>query len=242
MLITHQLNVRYPGQTDYALKDINLTLKKPTITGIIGPNGAGKSTLMKAILQLISYEGTIQVDGKHPKHQLAKFAYVEQKNQFDLTFPITVKECVSLGLYPNINLLRLLSRDDWEHVKSSLIALNIHDLENQSLGSLSGGQLQRVLIARCLVQDAPYIFLDEPFVGIDNVSEAVIIQVLHQLKNQGKHIFIIHHDLKTVEKYFDHVILINRTLIAEGKTQDVFTPKNLQATFQTDDVKSEVVI
>ena len=198
---------------------------------MIGPNGAGKSTLLKAMLGIIPHQGTILLDGKPIKEQLANIAYVEQKANIDFQFPITVKECVSLGLYPHMKLFQRLKKEDWDKVKKSLVTVGLEDYADRQISQLSGGQFQRVLIARCLVQDADYIFLDEPFVGIDSVSEEIIMDTLRQLKKDGKTILIVHHDLNKVQHYFDQVILLNRKLIAFGPTEDSFTQAHLQAAY-----------
>lgn len=242
MIDIHQLTVKYSQQSEAALQNVTFSAKDQTITGIIGPNGAGKSTLFKSILQLINYQGKIEVDGKHPLQQLSDFAYVEQKSKLDLNFPITVKECVSLGAYPNLNLLKPIPKPIWKRVHNALSEVGLIDLQHQQIGQLSGGQLQRVLIARCLVQNAPYLFLDEPFVGIDAVSEEVIMKTLTQLKSSGHHIFIIHHDMNTVEKYFDNLIILNKQLIAYGPTSEVFTKENLFKAFNPNLNNKEVII
>lgn len=206
-----------------ALENISFILEGPTLTGIIGPNGGGKSTLLKVILKLIPYSGEVIITNNN----LSKIAYVEQKSNIDFTFPITVKECVSLGTYPNLGLFKKLSQYDKENVDETLKKLRIDEYANRQISELSGGQFQRVLLARCLVQNANYILLDEPFTGIDSVSEQIIMNNLQDLKSNGKVIIIVHHDLSKVTKYFDQLIILNKKLISSGKTKDVFLKKNL---------------
>ena len=211
----------------HVLKDCNATIEGPTITGIIGPNGAGKSTLLKAILGLIQSSGEILIDGKPAKKVLQKIAYVEQKSQIDFTFPITIRECVALGRTVKKKPLQRLTKEDWEKVDTAIEEVGLTDLASRQIGALSGGQFQRVLLARCMVQEAQYIFLDEPFVGIDMLSEKVIMTILRKWKEEGKTILMVNHDLSKVKEYFDQVILVKHAIVASGKTEDVFIKKYL---------------
>ena len=229
MIEMKNLSVSYQGQL--ALEPTSLTIKGPTITGIIGPNGAGKSTLIKGMLGIVESEGQTFLDRKPMKQELSKIAYVEQKIHIDYNFPIKVKECVSLGLYPKIKLFQRLKASDWEKVAQALKIVGLEDFAERQISQLSGGQFQRVLIARCLVQEAEYIFLDEPFVGIDSVSEEIIMATLRQLRKAGKTILIVHHDLSKVVAYFDQVLLLNKEVIAFGSTESTFIKENMQKTY-----------
>lgn len=229
MIEMKNLSVSYQGQL--ALEATSLTIKGPTITGIIGPNGAGKSTLIKGMLGIVESEGQTFLDRKPMKQELSKIAYVEQKIHIDYNFPIKVKECVSLGLYPKIKLFQRLKASDWEKVARALKIVGLEDFAERQISQLSGGQFQRVLIARCLVQEADYIFLDEPFVGIDSVSEEIIMATLRQLRKAGKTILIVHHDLSKVVAYFDQVLLLNKKVVAFGSTESTFTKENMQKTY-----------
>jgi iron/zinc/copper transport system ATP-binding protein len=230
MLKFQQISASYDG-IHQAVDKISFTVEKPAIVGIIGPNGAGKSTFIKAALHLISNTGETTIDGQPLKTVQKKIAYVEQKTAIDYTFPITVRECVSLGLYPQKTIFQLFTKNDWQKVDAALDLVKMSEFKERQIGELSGGQFQRVLIARTLVQDASYIFLDEPFVGIDATSEGIIMDLLQNFKAQGKIIFIVHHDLSKVEEYFDELVILNKELIAYGPTQEVFTEKNLVAAF-----------
>ena len=229
MIRIENLSVSYKETS--ALKDISLVLQGPTITGIIGPNGAGKSTLLKSMLGIIPHEGHAFIDDKEMKKSLKKVAYVEQKIHIDYNFPIKVKECVSLGLYPSIPLFHTLKASHWKKVAEALEIVGLSDYADRQISQLSGGQFQRVLIARCLVQDADYILLDEPFVGIDSVSEEIIMNTLRDLKKSGKTVLIVHHDLGKVAHYFDQVLLLNKELIAFGPTKEAFTQANLKQAY-----------
>ena len=229
MIEMKNLSVSYQGQL--VLEPTSLTIKGPTITGIIGPNGAGKSTLIKGMLGIVESEGQTFLDRKPMKQELNKIAYVEQKIHIDYHFPIKVKECVSLGLYPKIKLFQRLKASDWEKVARALKIVGLEEFAERQISQLSGGQFQRVLIARCLVQEADYIFLDEPFVGIDSVSEEIIMKTLRQLRKAGKTILIVHHDLSKVVAYFDQVLLLNKEVIAFGSTESTFIKENMQKTY-----------
>lgn len=226
MITIKNVGVSYAMQP-HVLKDCNATIEGPTITGIIGPNGAGKSTLLKAILGLIQSSGEILIDGEPTKKVLKKIAYVEQKSHIDFTFPITIRECVALGRTVKKKPLQRLTKEDWEKVDAAIEEVGLTDLASRQIGALSGGQFQRVLLARCMVQEAEYIFLDEPFVGIDMLSEKVIMTIIRKWKEEGKTILMVNHDLSKVKEYFDQVILVKHAIVASGKTEDVFVTKYL---------------
>ena len=226
MITIKNVRVSYAMQP-HVLKNCNATIEGPTITGIIGPNGAGKSTLLKAILGLIQSSGEILIDGEPTKKVLQKIAYVEQKSHIDFTFPITIRECVALGRTVKKKPLQRLTKEDWEKVDAAIEEVGLTDLASRQIGALSGGQFQRVLLARCMVQEAQYIFLDEPFVGIDMLSEKVIMTIIRKWKEEGKTILMVNHDLSKVKEYFDQVILVKHAIVASGKTEDVFIKKYL---------------
>ena len=226
LITIKNVGVSYAMQP-HVLKDCNATIEGPTITGIIGPNGAGKSTLLKAILGLIQSSGEILIDGEPAKKVLQKIAYVEQKSHIDFTFPITIRECVALGRTVKKKPLQRLTKEDWEKVDAAIEEVGLTDLATRQIGALSGGQFQRVLLARCMVQEAQYIFLDEPFVGIDMLSEKVIMTIIRKWKEEGKTILMVNHDLSKVKEYFDQVILVKHAIVASGKTEDVFIKKYL---------------
>lgn len=226
LITIKNVGVSYAMQP-YVLKDCNATIEGPTVTGIIGPNGAGKSTLLKAILGLIQSSGEILIDGEPTKKVLNKIAYVEQKSQIDFTFPITIRECVALGRVVKKKPLQRLTKEDWGKVDAAIEEVGLTDLATRQIGALSGGQFQRVLLARCMVQGAQYIFLDEPFVGIDMLSEKVIMTIIRKWKEEGKTILMVNHDLSKVKEYFDQVILVKHAIVASGKTEDVFVKKYL---------------
>ncbi|MEJ4274162.1 metal ABC transporter ATP-binding protein [Enterococcus faecium] len=227
-IVIQDLSAAYQGKT--VLKTINLTINPQKITGIIGPNGAGKSTFMKSLLELIpATTGKVTFSGQPVNSVRKKIAYVEQRSELDLSFPIDVLGVVLLGTYPSLRIGQRPGKK--ERARQALKKVGMEEYAKRQISELSGGQLQRVFIARALAQGAEWIFLDEPFVGIDALSERKIFDILQELKNSGKTILIVHHDLHKVEEYFDEVILLNKQLIASGPVQEVFTSKNLQLAY-----------
>lgn len=214
------------------LSNIHLNIESGNIYGVVGPNGAGKSTLFKSILALIEPNaGEIKVLGGDIKKVRRKVAYVPQKDEVDWTFPATVMDVVLQGRYPHKRILQSLNNDDRRIAKEALKDLEIEELENRQIGQLSGGQQQRVFIARALAQEAEVFFLDEPFVGVDMLTEERIITILKRLASEGKTLLVVHHDLATVDEYFNKVILLNQRLIAYGDTETTFTKSNVAACY-----------
>lgn len=226
----NNLTVAY--QHKKAIENVSVSIQPGKITGIIGPNGAGKSTFLKAVIGLIKSEtGQVGVGGQSLDTIRKRIAYVEQRSAIDLTFPIKVDETVLLGTFPNLGLFRRPKKAQKEKVLESLKQVKMEDFAKRQIGNLSGGQLQRVFIARALAQEADIIFLDEPFVGIDMVSEKLIVDLLKELRDQGKTIVIVHHDLHKTREYFDNLIILNKTLVAEGSVNQTFTTENIQAAY-----------
>lgn len=214
------------------LWDVHLEVPSGHLVGIMGPNGAGKTTFIKAILGLI--DGTTGVV-RMMNHKLSavrrKIAYVPQRELVDWDFPMTVRELVEMGCYPKRGLFRSLTKEDSLNVEKSLELLGLTSMARAQIGQLSGGQQQRAFLARAIVQDAEVYFLDEPFEGIDQVSEQILMDVLRSMRREGKTIFVVHHDLVTAGKYFDWAILLNTRLVADGPMRRVFTAENLRLTY-----------
>ena len=230
-LDVQNLHVSYSG--NQVLKDINLSIDTGKLIGIIGPNGAGKSTLIKAILGLIPIDkGEIQIDGEALNKVRKKIAYIPQRSDIDWDFPILVKDTVLLGTYPRLGLFNRPTKKDKDLAMECLVKVGMEDYANSQIGQLSGGQQQRVFVARALAQNAETFFLDEPFVGIDVSSEEIIINILRELRDEGKTVFVIHHDLTKVKDYFDDLILINKELIGSGSVDLIFKPKLMEAAYQ----------
>ncbi len=230
VLEVKDLNVSYGNYQ--ALTNINLSIDSEKLIGVIGPSGSGKSTLFKAILGLIPIDsGTIKIAGKKLDDVRTEIAYIPQRIAIDWDFPILVKETVLLGCYPNLGLFERPCIIDQQRAMQSLERVGMRCYADSHIGELSGGQQQRVFIARLLAQDAQYLFLDEPFVGVDILSEEIIINLLKKLRDERKTVFIIHHDLTKVEEYFDELIILNQKLVAAGPVETVFKPDILEKAY-----------
>jgi manganese/zinc/iron transport system ATP- binding protein len=215
-----------------AVFSVDMTVPAGAMTAIIGPNGAGKSTLLKAALGVVKpLAGQATVFGKPVKSERAKIAYVPQRASVDWDFPTRVLDVVLMGLYRELGLLRRVRQIHIDKAMACLDRVGMTDFADRQIGQLSGGQQQRVFLARALAQDAELYLLDEPFAGVDAATEKAIISVLKSLKNDGKTVVAVHHDLATVTEYFDHVFMINTNKVAEGPVVTTFTPENLNKTY-----------
>jgi len=225
-----QLNVNY-GRTP-VLWDISLAVPRGKLVGILGPNGAGKSTLIKAALGLVKpLSGSVAFFGKPLKACSGCVAYVPQRETVDWDFPITVRELVLMGRYGKLGLFHRPRAADRAAADHYLDKVKMLAFADRQISQLSGGQQQRVFIARALMQEADIYFMDEPFTGVDLATERVIMDLLRQLNAEGKTVFVVHHDLNTVESYFNWVILLNMRLVAAGEKDLHYTGEALQATF-----------
>lgn len=230
MLEIKNLNVTY-DQSTVALEDVSMSLPLNRIYGIIGPNGAGKSTFIKAMLNLIPHRGEVLFNGQALKHHAKRISYVEQRSSIDMDFPMSVFKCVLTGTYPGLGLFKRAGQKEKERAERALKEVNMWDFRDRQIAQLSGGQFQRILIARAIAQEADLIFLDEPFVGVDVTSESIIVGILHELADNGVTIFIVHHDMSKVKKYFNGLILLKKKLIASGTVEEVFTKENLSEAY-----------
>ncbi|HRG32054.1 MAG: metal ABC transporter ATP-binding protein [Saprospiraceae bacterium] len=216
------------------LSNIYLYVEAQHIYGLIGPNGAGKSTLFKCILnQIRTNAGEIKLFGKPVGENITRIAYVPQKDEVDWQFPATVMDIVLMGRYPHKKWYQWINKEDKEKARAALEQLNMTHYGDRQIGELSGGQQQRVFLARALCQEADIFLMDEPFVGVDVRTEQRMIKILKQLASEGKTILVVHHDLDSVQTYFDKVIMINQKLIAFGDTSEVFTKENISATYSS---------
>jgi len=225
-----QLNVNYDKTP--VLWDIQCEIPEGRLVGIIGPNGAGKSTLLKALLGLITpLSGRIEFFGQPYKKVRRRIAYVPQRSSVDWDFPITAFELVLMGRYGKLGLLKWPSRADKEAAIHALDLVGMLPFKDKQIGELSGGQQQRLFIARALLQDADLYLMDEPFAGVDMATEKAIIALMDKLKVQGKTLLVVHHDLATVDNYFDWIIMLNTCLIVSGPVSEVFIPDNVVRTY-----------
>ncbi|MGL4290100.1 MAG: metal ABC transporter ATP-binding protein [Phreatobacter sp.] len=217
-----------------ALSDISLDLTRPTICGLIGMNGAGKSTLFKAIMGFVApTRGSVAVCGR-PVGWAQKqnvIAYVPQTEEVDWTFPVSVHDVVMMGRQGRMGFLRIPSAADRSIVADSLARVGMDGFAGRQIGELSGGQRKRVFLARALAQQGRIVLLDEPFTGVDIKTEHAIIDVLKALKQAGQIILVSTHNLSTIPAFCDQVMMINKTLIAFGTVDAVYTTENLARTF-----------
>ncbi|WEY87648.1 manganese ABC transporter ATP-binding protein MntB [Bacillus subtilis] len=214
------------------LQDISLQMPEGKLIGIIGPNGAGKSTLIKTILGLVPRaSGDISIYGKDYKDQRTRIGYVPQRGSVDWDFPTSALDVVLMGRYGRIGLLKRPKKADVEMAKAALAKVGMLDYAKRQISQLSGGQQQRVFLARALCQNADIYFMDEPFAGVDAATERAIMILLAELKEKGKTVLVVHHDLQTAEDYFDWILLLHLRKIAFGPAENVFTIENLQKTY-----------
>lgn len=233
MLEICDLTVAYTEQPVF--KDVSLTFSRGKITGIIGPNGAGKSTLIKGALGLIKRQsGKVLLKNQPLDKMRQSIAYVEQRAALDLTFPISVFDLVLTGTYGSLGILKRPKSKERAAALAALKQVNLLEFKDRQIGMLSGGQLQRVFVARALVQNADVIILDEPFVGIDMKSETDIMTILKQWREDGKTIIVVHHDLNKVHHYFDDLVILNRGIVANGTVAEAYTYDNIQRAFSAD--------
>ena len=215
-----------------AIFNIDASVPAGAMLAIVGPNGAGKSTLLKAALGIVpKLSGSVSVFGKPIEEARQRVAYVPQRASVDWDFPTRVIDVVLMGLYRELGLLRWTGKRHREKALSCLERVGMAEFAHRQIGQLSGGQQQRVFLARALAQDADLYLLDEPFAGVDAATEKAIIDVLKSLRAEGRTVVCVHHDLATVSAYFDHVLLINVRVVAQGPVDEAFTAQNLQATY-----------
>lgn len=230
ILDVHDVTVAYHQRP--VLWDIDLTIDAPQLIGIIGPNGAGKSTLVKAILGLVPLAGgQIKMFGSSPQSQRRRIGYVPQRESVDWDFPVSVLDVVLMGTYGKLGWFRRPKAADVGWARQCLAEVGLADFADRQIGQLSGGQQQRTFLARALAQKADVYFMDEPMAGVDAATERVVFSLLHRLREQGKAVFVVHHDLRTVPEYFEYVVMLNMRLTAAGPVATTFTPENLNKTY-----------
>lgn len=229
-LAIHDLTVAYHRQP--VVWDVDYQAPAGQLIAIVGPNGAGKSTLLAACLDLIPrIAGRVLVFGEPYGRQRERVGYVPQRESVDWDFPVSALDVVAMGLYHKIGWCWPVTRKYRELARQALDRVGMLDLANRQIRQLSGGQQQRVFLARALAQDADLYLMDEPFAGVDAATERAIVAVLRGLRAAAKTVLVVHHDLQTLEEYFDHVVLLNQRLIAAGPVGQVFTPDNLRKTY-----------
>lgn len=224
------LTVAYQDQP--VLWDIDLEVPPGVLLAIVGPNGAGKTTLIKAILGLVRpAAGNVLIYDKPYQTQRRIVSYVPQRGTVDWDFPTNVLDVVMMGRYSALGWIRRPGKQERDLALSALEKVGMEAYTDRQISQLSGGQQQRVFLARALVQDATIYLMDEPFQGVDATTERAIVTLLQELRETGKTVVVVHHDLQTVADYFDWVLLLNIKRIASGPVAETFTPENLRATY-----------
>jgi len=226
-----EVTVRYGARV--ALDCASLTCQKGEIVGLLGPNGAGKSTLLKAVLGLAPKEsGSITLDGAPvDRRSRARIAYAPQSTEVDWTFPITVEEVVVLGRQARHGLFGGPNRADWRIAREALDRLGLAAMQRRQIGELSGGERQRAFLARAIAQEGDLLLLDEPLTGVDAQTQAVVLDVIDELRRQGRTILVTTHDLVRAAELCDCVCLLNTRVVASGAPGEVLTPRMLLETY-----------
>ncbi|MDR4889896.1 metal ABC transporter ATP-binding protein [Fredinandcohnia sp. QZ13] len=230
VLQVDQLSAAYRKNT--VLNNVSFTINKGSLTSIVGPNGAGKSTLIKVLLELHPrLSGTTSFFETSLKKAKTRVGYVPQRGSVDWDFPTDALDVVMMGMYGQIGWVKWPNKRHREKALEALDKVGMADYANRQISELSGGQQQRVFLARALIQDADLYFMDEPLAGVDAATERAIMTILKELKNEGRTVLVVHHDLQTVEDYFDQVLFLNRTVIAHGDVSTTFTANNIEKTY-----------
>ena len=232
MNVLHVENLSPAYRKNTVLNDVSFSIEHGSLTSIVGPNGAGKSTLIKTVLGLHPrLAGSISFFGSSLNQVKARVGYVPQRGSVDWDFPTNALDAVMMGMYGQIGWLRWPNKSHRQKALEALEQVGMAAYAKRQISELSGGQQQRVFLARALIQEADLYFMDEPLAGVDASTERAIMEILRQLKINGKTVLVVHHDLQTVKDYFDHVLFLNRTVVAHGKTDSIFTGRNIEKTY-----------
>ncbi len=212
----NHVNMKYNEQ--YVLQDINFSIEEKDFMAIIGPNGGGKSTILKIILGLLKPDnGEVKVFERDPKHARDLMGYLPQNLSFDPQFPISVYETVLTGRYPG--LFKGYKQNDKEAVMQALNDVEMQDFKDRQIGKLSGGQIQRVFIARAIVRNPKLLLMDEPMASIDPDMQSSFYKLMSQLKNEMA-IVLVSHDVGAVSTHVDKIACLNRELFYHGPVED----------------------
>lgn len=214
------------------LWDVDVEVPVGVLMAVVGPNGAGKTTLLKAILGLVRpAAGSVRIFGQPIKAVRHLVGYVPQHREVDWDFPTNVLDVVMMGRYGHLGWFRRPGPQERAMALAALEQVGMRELADRQISQLSGGQQQRVFLARALVQDAQIYLMDEPFAGVDALTERAILNIMRSLRARGKTVVVVHHDLQTVREYFDWVLLLNVRRVACGPVAEVFTEENLRQTY-----------
>jgi len=232
-ILVSNISVTYKNGVK-AITDASFELGAASICALVGVNGSGKSTLFKTLMGFLSpTSGFVTIAGMPVAKALKSgiVAYVPQSEEVDWTFPVLVDDVVMMGRYGHMGILRIPSKSDRTAVDQALARVNMTDFRRRQIGELSGGQRKRVFLARALAQGASVVLLDEPFTGVDVKTESAIIDLLREMRAQGRLMFVSTHNLGSVPEYCDQVVLFNKTVLAYGPTEKIFTEANLARAF-----------
>jgi zinc/manganese transport system ATP-binding protein len=221
MLTIEDLTLAYDRTP--AVRNLSAMIEEQSLTAIVGPNGAGKSTLLKGVMGLLRPQNG-RIDRGPTADQIA---YLPQQSDVDRRFPIGVFDLVAMGLWSEIGAFGGLTTRQRTHVHDAIAAVGLTGFEDRSIGTLSGGQMQRALFARLLLQDASLVLLDEPFTAIDARTAADLIAVVKGWHGEGRTVLAVLHDLETVHAHFPRALLLARDLVAHGETAHVLTAEKL---------------
>lgn len=215
-----------------ALDHVKAEISCSSLAAIVGPNGAGKSTLLRAILGWHPLKGgRILLGDDHIQHQRPRLAYVPQKIRVDWDFPATVRMIVEQGRFPTLGNWRRFTAQDHEIVGRALAEMGLEEIQDRQIGRLSGGQQQKVFLARALAQGGDIFLLDEPFEGLDAVAAQTLIDMLQSWVRQHRTVLAAIHDITMVRQCFSHAMLLNRRVIACGRVHDVLTAENFERAY-----------
>lgn len=223
------LCVRYNGLP--ALEDLSFELHAGEQVAVVGPNGAGKSTLFKAIAGVITpTSGSVRMAGHDPGGHIC-IAYLPQRSEVEWSFPVTVRDVVTMGRVGKMGLLQWPSSADRDFVQNCLDLVGIPHLADRQINELSGGQQQRMFIAQALAQEAELLMMDEPLNGLDLPSQEEVFRILGQLRQRGVTVMVATHDLGLAADRFDRVMLLNNQLLGFGHPGDIFTEERLKSAY-----------
>jgi zinc/manganese transport system ATP-binding protein len=220
----HNLTLGYDRHP--AVHHLNGVVDSGALLAVVGPNGAGKSTLFRGIVGILKpLAGSIDLQGLDPRD----IAYLPQSADIDRSFPISVFDFVGMGLWRSKGLAGGFGRSEQNRIEQALTVVGLSGFERRTIGTLSGGQMQRMLFARVILQDARLIVLDEPFNAIDAKTSDDLIRLVRKWHGEGRTVIAALHDIESVRANFPHTLLLARTPVAWGATQDVLTADYLAA-------------
>lgn len=229
------LSVRYDEVV--ALDGVTFDVTAGKVCGLIGMNGSGKSTLFKAVMGLVKPDaGSVTILGDSPEiaRRSGAVGYVPQSEEVDWTFPLSVRDVVMTGRYGLMGWLRRSRPADREAVDNALARVGLTELQDRRIGALSGGQRKRAFVARCIAQEATLLLLDEPFAGVDKVSEAALVALLRDLAADGVTALVSTHDLHALPDLADEAVLLQQRILLQGAPATVLRPENLALAFGLD--------